>query len=211
MGVISRRKIFKKTVDAAALAGVFQLTRPALDAQGRPQQPPQTVNTNSAPSNLKITDMRALTIAANYDYPVIRIDTNQGVYGLGEVRDAGGKDNALIFKGMLLGQDPMRTEQILRTIRSFSGHGRAGGGYSAIDIALNDIRGKVLGVPLWKLLGEKKRDRVRVYCDTTSTTDIKAYEKRMALRKKQGFTFFKMDLQTSLVGNREGAAGRTAS
>jgi len=78
MGVISRRKIFKKTVDAAALAGVFQLTRPVLDAQGRAQQPPQTVNTNSAPSNLKITDMRALTIAANYDYPVIRIDTNPG-------------------------------------------------------------------------------------------------------------------------------------
>jgi len=207
MGVISRRKIFKKTVDAAALAGVFQLTRPVLDAQGRAQQPPQTVNTNSAPSNLKITDMRALTIAANYDYPVIRIDTNQGVYGLGEVRDAGGKDNALIFKGMLLGQDPLRTEQILRSFRSFSGHGRAGGGYSAIDIALHDIRGKVLGVPLWKLLGEKKRDRVRVYCDTTSTADIKTYEKRIALRKKQGFTFFKMDLQTSLVGNREGARG----
>src|ERR1035437_1222520 len=162
-----------------ALAGVFQLPRPALDAQGRPQQPPQTVNTLSAPSNLKITDMRALTIAANYDYPIIRIDTNQGVYGLGEVRDAGGKDNALIFKGMLLGQDPLRPEQILRSFRSFSGHGRAGGGYSAIDIALHDIRGKVLGVPLWKLLGEKKRDRVRVYCDTTSTADIKTYEKRI--------------------------------
>src|ERR1035437_9418833 len=96
MGVISRRKIFKKTVDAVALAGVFHLTRPALDAQAPAQQPPQTVNTLSAPSNLKITDMRALTIAANYDYPIIRIDTNQGVYGLGEVRDAGGKDNALI-------------------------------------------------------------------------------------------------------------------
>jgi L-alanine-DL-glutamate epimerase-like enolase superfamily enzyme len=207
MDIISRRKIFKKAAGAAALAGVFQLTKPALDAQGRPQQPPQTVNTNSAPSNLKITDMRALTIASNYDYPVIKIDTNQGVYGLGEVRDAGGKDNALIFKGMLLDQDPMQVERILRGIRSFSGHARAGGGYSAIDIALNDIRGKVLGVPVWKLLGEKKRDRIRVYCDTTSTTDIKAYERRLTLRKKQGFTFFKMDLQTSLVANREGARG----
>lgn len=203
--IISRRKVLRKALRAGAAAGLFQLTKPKLDAQGRPVPPPATVNTNSAPSDLKITDMRALTIAANYDYPVIRIDTNQGVYGLGEVRDAGGKDNALIFKGMILGRNPMQPEQILRSIRSFSNHGRAGGGYSAIDIALNDIRGKVLGVPLWKLLGEKKRDRVRVYCDTTSTTDIKAYERRLQLRKKQGFTFFKMDLQINLVRNREGA------
>ena len=210
--IISRRKIMKRAVGAGALAGLFKLTQPKLDAQGPPGGPPRRVNTNSAPSNLKITDMRALTIAANYDYPFIRIDTNQGVYGLGEVRDAGGKDNALIFKGSLLGRDPMQVEQILRGIRPFTGHGRAGGGYSAIDVALNDIRGKVLGVPLWKLLGEKKRDRVCVYCDTTSTSDIKSYEKRLTRRKQQGFQFFKMDLQMSLVGKREGAySGRFLS
>jgi L-alanine-DL-glutamate epimerase-like enolase superfamily enzyme len=209
--MISRRKMIKRAAGAAAATGMFQLTRPPVDAQGNPQQAPARVNANSSPSDLKITDMRALTIAANYDYPVIRIDTNQGVYGLGEVRDAGGKDNALIFKGMILNQNPMQPEAILRRIRSFSNHGRAGGGYSAIDIALNDIRGKVLGVPLWKLLGEKKRDRVRVYCDTTSTRDIKAYERRLALRKKQGFTFFKMDLQTSLVRQKEGAVGPNGS
>lgn len=205
MSMTSRRKLMKNAAGLAAAASLLKLTPQPLDAQGRPVVPPRDVNTNSAPSNLKITDMRAITIASNYDYPIIRIDTNQGVYGLGEVRDAGGKDNALIFKGALLDQDPMQVEQILRGIRSFTGHGRAGGGYSAIDMALNDIRGKVLGVPLWKLLGEKKRDRIRVYCDTTSTTDIKAYERRLALRKKQGFTFFKMDLQTSLVRDREGS------
>jgi L-alanine-DL-glutamate epimerase-like enolase superfamily enzyme len=43
------------------------------------------VSQNSAPSDLKITDMRACTVATYYDYPLIRIDTNQGVYGLGEV------------------------------------------------------------------------------------------------------------------------------
>jgi len=46
------------------------------------------VNKNSAPSQLRITDMRAIRIARTR-YPFIRIDTNQGVYGLGEVRDAG--------------------------------------------------------------------------------------------------------------------------
>ena len=48
-----------------------------------------TVNTHSSPSDLKITDMRVAVVCSNYDYPIIRIDTNQGVYGIGEVRDAG--------------------------------------------------------------------------------------------------------------------------
>ena len=38
---------------------------------------------------LKITDLRLAVVASNYDYPILRIDTNQGVYGIGEVRDAG--------------------------------------------------------------------------------------------------------------------------
>jgi hypothetical protein len=46
------------------------------------------VNTYSSPSDLKITDLRTATVCSNYDYPIIRIDTNQGVYGIGEVRCA---------------------------------------------------------------------------------------------------------------------------
>jgi len=53
------------------------------------------VNTYSSPSNLKITDMRSAVVCSNYDYPIIRIDTNQDVYGIGEVRDAGHPENAL--------------------------------------------------------------------------------------------------------------------
>ena len=41
------------------------------------------VNTYSRPSELKITDMRVAVVASNFDYPIIRIDTNQGVYGIG--------------------------------------------------------------------------------------------------------------------------------
>jgi L-alanine-DL-glutamate epimerase-like enolase superfamily enzyme len=202
MDIISRRGIMRRAAGAGAAAGLFQMSKTQVDAQTM-QRP---VQTNSAPSDLKITDMRALTIAANYDYPFIRIDTNQGVYGLGEVRDAGGKDNALIFKGMILGKNPMQVQQILRSFRAFSNHGRAGGGYSAIDFALNDIRGKVLGVPLWKLLADtKKRDRVRMYCDTTESPDLKVYEDRLRKRFAMGFTFMKMDLPMSLVRNKPGA------
>ena len=164
-----------------------------------------TVNRNSAPSDLKITDMRACTIAANYDYPIIRIDTNQGVYGLGEVRDAGVKGIALILKAHILGKNPLEIESIMRSIRPFAGQGRMGGGYSAVDMALHDIAGKVHGVPAWRLIGNRVRDRIRIYCDTTGHKDPKIYGARMLKRKQMGFTFFKMDLYTSLVAERPGA------
>ncbi len=164
-----------------------------------------TVNRNSAPSDLKITDMRACTIAANYDYPIIRIDTNQGVYGLGEVRDAGVKGIALILKAHILGKNPLEIESIMRSIRPFAGQGRMGGGYSAVDMALHDIAGKVHGVPAWRLIGNRVRDRIRIYCDTTGHKDPKVYGARMLERKQMGFTFFKMDLYTSLVAERPGA------
>src|SRR5436190_23682733 len=58
------------------------------------------IKTFSRPSELKITDLRLAVVASNYDYPILRIDTNQGVYGLSEVRDAGHSENALQFKRM---------------------------------------------------------------------------------------------------------------
>ena len=64
---------------------------------------PQNVNTNSKPSALKITDLRVATVArAPMTCPLIRIDTNQGVYGLGEVRDGASKNYALMLKSRIL-------------------------------------------------------------------------------------------------------------
>jgi len=164
------------------------------------------LNLYSAPSDLKITDMRACTVAANYDYPIIRIDTNLGVYGLGEVRDAGVKGIALILKAHLLGKNPLQIQPILDNLRQFAGQGRMGGGYSAVDMALHDIAGKVYGVPAWRLVGSTRyRDKIRIYCDTTGHKDPKIYGRRMLKWKQLGFTFFKMDLYTSLVADRPGA------
>jgi L-alanine-DL-glutamate epimerase-like enolase superfamily enzyme len=199
---ITRREMIR----AAAGATVAAAAHDAPDAGPADQAaaaPP--LNKNSAPTDLKITDMRACTVAANYDYPIIRIDTNQGVYGLGEVRDAGVKGIALILKAHILGKNPLDIEAILAGIRQFAGQGRMGGGYSAVDMALHDIAGKVYGVPAWRLLGPKRRNRIRVYCDTTGHKDPKVYGERMLKRKKMGFTFFKMDLYTSLVADRPGA------
>src|ERR1035437_7925785 len=162
------------------------------------------VNKLSAPSDLRITDMRACTIATQYDYNLIRVDTNQGVYGLGEVRDNGNKNLALMLKQFLVGRNPLDISGILRSIRTYAADGRQGGGYSSVDLALHDIVGKVYGVPVWRLLGDKKRDRIRMYCDTTGTGDPKKYGARMLARKKLGFTFFKMDVTTNFVGVNPG-------
>ena len=81
---LSRRRLMAQ---CAGLAGMFKLTEDKGSAQ--PQTKAAGFNRNSAPSQLRITDMRSVLVASNYDYPIIRIDTNQGVYGLGEARDSG--------------------------------------------------------------------------------------------------------------------------
>jgi L-alanine-DL-glutamate epimerase-like enolase superfamily enzyme len=196
---LSRRNLI---AGAAAFAGFFKMTESDARAQARARQ---GFNRNSAPSQLKITDMRSVLVASNYDYPIIRIDTNQGVYGLGEVRDAGREGTALVLKPHLIGRNPLSIEPILDRLRIFCNHQRMGGGYSAVDMALHDIAGKVYGVPAWRLVGSKYRDKIRIYCDTDQSKDPKIFAERLRKRAQQGFTFFKMDLGTSLVEDKPGA------
>lgn len=199
---ISRRRLFERVAGAAVLGSVFKLVDRPANAQ--PIQA-RGVNRNSAPSQLRITDMRACRVASNFDYPIIRLDTNQGVYGLGEVRDAGVEGMALVLKPHIMGRNPLQIEPILDSVRKFTNHKRFGGGYSALDMALHDIAGKAYGVPAYRLLGSQYRNRVRVYCDTTGSIDPKVFADRLVRRKKEGFTFFKMDLGTNLVRRIPGA------
>lgn len=161
----------------------------------------------SNPSDLKITDIRGCMVrAGGENYPIIKIYTNQDVYGLGEVRDSGRLSQAFIYKSYLVGQDPMNIEGILKRIKPMAGHARNGGGYSAIDMALCDIVGKVLGIPAYRLLGSKRRSKVIAYADTPSTSDMDEYKELMKKRVEMGFTHYKMDLQKRVYGgNRPGA------
>lgn len=196
---INRRNLLRHTIAASTLGLTFPLLGKTSEAQ---TQKPGQLNAHSSPSDLKITDIRACTIASNYDYPIIRMDTNQGVYGLGEVRDAGVKGFALVLKPHLVGKNPLNIEPLLNSIRKFAGHYRFGGGYSAIDMALHDIAGKVYGIPVWRLLGSKYRSKVRIYCDTPGSQDPNVFAERLKRRKAMGFTFFKMDLGTHLVADK---------
>jgi L-alanine-DL-glutamate epimerase-like enolase superfamily enzyme len=202
---MSENKMDMKRRSVLGIAAGTALGSMLMDtaAEGQPLQT-GGVNRNSAPSQLRITDMRAIRIASNYDYPIIRIDTNQGVYGLGEVRDAGNEGMALILKSHLVGRNPLNIEPILDSIRNFRNQRRFAGGYAAVDIALHDISGKVFNVPAWRLIGSQYRDRVRCYCDTTESVDPKIYAQRMTARMKLGFTFFKMDIRPTMLEGRAG-------
>jgi len=66
-------------------------------------------------------------------------------------------------------------------------------------MALWDIVGKAYGVPVYQLLGGKYRDKVRVYCDTTTSPDPHIYAQRMQERIDLGYTALKMDIGIGLL------------
>jgi L-alanine-DL-glutamate epimerase-like enolase superfamily enzyme len=140
--------------------------------------------------------------------PLIRIDTNQGIYGLGEVRDGASKTYALILKSRLLGENPCNVDKVFRQIKQFGHHARQAGGVCGVEMALWDLAGKAFGVPVWQMLGGKFRDTIRCYADTTESHDPQVYGERLKKRKDQGFTFLKMDLGVDLVEDVPGALTR---
>ena len=174
----------------------------------------QSVKTASKPSDLKITDLRVTTVRAPMYAALIRIDTNQGIYGLGEVRDGASKNYALVLKSRLLGENPCNVDKIFRKIKQFGFHARQGGGVCGVEMAMWDLAGKAYGVPVYQMLGGKFRDKIRIYCDTTSSRDPKVFGQRLKERREQGYTWLKMDLGMQLVADTPGAVtqpvGQTA-
>ncbi len=188
---IGRRTFLKGAATAAA----------GLLASGCGELPliAEEVNRRSAPSGLRITDMRIATVKCPMVCPIIRIDTNQGLVGLGEVRDGASKNYALFLKSRLLGDNPCDVERLFKKVKQFGHHGRQGGGVSGVEMALWDLAGKAYGVPVYQMLGGKFRDRIRIYCDTDMSPDAETMARRMAERAKMGFTFLKMDLGVRLL------------
>ena len=119
------------------------------------------VNTYSCPSKLKITDMRFAELeGAPYPCIMMKLYTNQGIVGFGEVRDMASATYALMLKGRILGENPCNVDKLFRRVKQFGSHGRQGGGVSGVEIALWDIAGKAYGVPVYQMLGGKFRDKL---------------------------------------------------
>ncbi len=160
----------------------------------------QNVSSYSRPSALQITDLRVVNLVGlPMRCSIIRIDTNQGISGLGEVRDGASKTYALMLKSRIVGENPCNVDKIFRKIKQFGHHARQAGGVCGIEMALMDLAGKAYGVPAYQLAGGKFRDRVLCYCDTPSARDGREMGKRLRERIAQGFRFLKMDIGVSLL------------
>ena len=163
------------------------------------------INTGSRPSDLKITDMRIAVVGDdNWRWPIIRIYTNQGLIGLGEVRDGASARYALMLKSRILGENPTEIDRIFRKLKQFGGDARLGGGVCGIEMALMDLAGKAYNVPAYMFAGGKFRDSVRCYADTPALRDPKAMGEALKGRMERGFTFLKMDIGTWIAEGIEG-------
>lgn len=176
---------------------------------------------------MKITQIEVFHVhrlATSGQRPVlIRISTDEGISGLGEVGLAYGEASsagaAIIrdYAPLVIGRDPFQTERIWHDLFTRTFWGQGGGtivfaGISAVDIALWDIKAKALGVPLYQLLGGKVNDRLRVYASqiqygwgrperiVLTSTDQYADEASRAV--DEGYDAVKVDV---LESGRDGA------
>jgi L-alanine-DL-glutamate epimerase-like enolase superfamily enzyme len=160
----------------------------------------QHISTHSRPSELKITDLRVVNLKGlPMRLSLIRLDTNQGISGFGEVRDGATKTYALMLKRLVVEENPCNVDKIFRKIKQFGHHARQAGGVCGVEMALMDLAGKAYGVPAYMLAGGKFRDKVLCYCDTPSVKDGTEMGKRLKARMEQGFKFLKMDVGIRLL------------
>jgi L-alanine-DL-glutamate epimerase-like enolase superfamily enzyme len=163
-------------------------------------------STFSRSSDLVITDLRiANLVGVPFRSTVLRIDTNQGISGYGEVRDQASKTYALMLKSRLVGENPCNVDKIFRKIRQFGHHARQAGGVSGVEMALMDLAGKAYGVPAYALAGGRFRDEIICYADTPSLPDAGDMGQRLLERRSRGFRFLKMDVGVDLLWDVPGA------
>jgi L-alanine-DL-glutamate epimerase-like enolase superfamily enzyme len=198
----SRRNFLKKAaLGGIALGGIMNLSIEDTIAHTTSK-----VQRASSPSELKITDMRYALTSVMGGTAIIRIDTNQGIYGLGEVRDGADPRYALMLKSRILGLNPCNVEMIFKIIKQFGGQSRQAGGVCGVEMALWDLCGKAYGVPVWQLLGGRYRDKIRLYADTPEAKSPEEQKKLIKYRTEdQGYTWLKMDLSIGELINIPGA------
>ena len=197
----NRRDFLKKTaIGGISLAGMMGLSITDTLAETT-----SNVKRSSNPSDLKITDMRYCLTDVMGGTAIIKIYTNQGIHGLGEVRDAADVRYALMLKSRILGMNPCNVEMIFKSIKQFGGPARQAGGVCAVEMALWDLCGKAYGVPAWQLLGGRYRDKIRLYADTPESNSPAEQERLIKYRiNEQGYTWLKMDVSIRKLKGKPG-------
>jgi L-alanine-DL-glutamate epimerase-like enolase superfamily enzyme len=119
---------------------------------------------------MRITRVTTAVIEANFDWTLVRIDTDEGISGIGECFCAPGLTATVRDLCVLLeGQEAYQVEPLVQRLHLATAHVSGGGtvyhAISGIEAALWDLNARALEVPLWRLLGGRFRDRVRIYAD----------------------------------------------
>ena len=130
-----------------------------------------SVNDDNRRETVKITNVKATTLKGYKDWNFVRIETDEGIMGLGEAHPGEGITDVIVkrLKPLLVGKDPLNVEPLYhhmigRTIGQSVG-GTMLGAIGGVETALWDLAGKALSVPIYQLLGGKYRDRLRLYAD----------------------------------------------
>ncbi|MER3438841.1 MAG: mandelate racemase/muconate lactonizing enzyme family protein [Chloroflexota bacterium] len=151
---------------------------------------------------MKITNISTAVIAGNFDWVLVRVETDEGISGLGEAYwGAGVAELVYKAKPLLIGENPFNIGKLYEVmIRCLSGEGSLAGAtvtaISGIEIALWDLVGRALNTPIYNLFGGRFRNRIRVYADCHAGRDHtpQAAAERAREVCAAGFTAIKFDL-----------------
>jgi len=171
---------------------------------------------------MEITDLGAVTVEGNFYWPIVPIETDEGIVGYGEGREHGEGpyspyvdspvDQLMGLREYLVGTDPADVVQRFEGIREYGiehPRGTLVAGVCAVETALWDLLGKAAGLPAYKLVGGSYRDEGRIYCDRRAGEPIgevldgygldendhspEAYAEH-AERRESAFDFVRFDL-----------------
>jgi galactonate dehydratase len=150
--------------------------------------------------DLKITDIKTYLVGVgSRNLLFVKVETDQGIHGIGEAYSCG-PDEATVatiqdFKRWLVGQDPRNIEHLWAMMYNFT---RFPGGLvvnaalSGIEHALWDVSGKAAGLPVYRLLGGKCRDKIRVYQSAGGGDPKSVGQRAKDLVQKYGYTAVKI-------------------
>jgi L-alanine-DL-glutamate epimerase-like enolase superfamily enzyme len=125
---------------------------------------------NAFANKVKITDVKVMIVRGTWDWNLIKIETDSGLYGIGEAYWGWGVKDLVLnkLKGIVVGEDPLNVDKLYtKMLMQRAGAGAIGGvtmtAASGIEIALWDLCGRILQTPICNLLGGRFRDKIRFY------------------------------------------------
>lgn len=168
---------------------------------------------------MKIANIKTAATTGHGMHLWVKVETDAGITGIGECVHGGVQAIAIIdhLKERLIGADPFAIDAHFEGLRR--GHVFDGGmsgalitALTGIEIALWDLKGKALKVPIYELLGGKFRDRIRVYadCEVNPGMDFGQITQVVDGVLERGFTAFKIDVDGGSAKNKD-AFNKTAS